>query len=696
MDEDQSHITARMLQLSLENVYLLTGEDYILLKSSGGCVISRRDPSTLERWNENQSAFTEALHHPLISEKNVRKILLVIHKITLLLTGEEWEYLEEHKANLYNDIVMENQPPLTSLVGARNKNPPERLTCLLYSRDCTQEDETIPHHYQKVYEVLLARSGRLDEERFHVRKRILQLTLEIIYLLTGEVYTLLKSSEQCVKTSEGWNMNHSPVTVPLSSPLTPKKNKEKKILKVTSKMIELLTGEVPLRCQDVTVHFSMEEWQYLEGHRDLYKDAMTGNQPPLTSLDGSSNGSPSEQHSDPLGSARVHHNAPQHYQFENRITIKVEDAEGEEDVSVTAFKKHDEEEIPKEISIVGSSNRNLPGSNTGPLYFQNCTQEGYTIPNHYQFDNRITIKVEDAEEEEDVSFVSYRQRQEDKILTEISIDGSSNRNPAEKCTGPLYSQHWPQEDHNIPQHYQLEDWINIEVVDVEEEALMRSYQQCKVEGNPIDHSTGRYNVQEEALEGGFMLSEGYNTGNSEIMWQYPSEISFNPNIYPGPHSLVKAANSTHFVGRNQLTKQGEVLKQDTPCPVNKPFSCPECGRSFAHRYLLVNHQKLHRGEKPFPCPQCGKCFTKKAHLERHNFIHTGEKPFSCPLCKKPFSQKCKLVYHLEDQICIKPFPCIACNERFSERQALERHMDTHPGRFKPYGARKFSTPRQDN
>ncbi|PIO13484.1 hypothetical protein AB205_0186190, partial [Aquarana catesbeiana] len=129
----------------------------------------------------------------------------------------------------------------------------------------------------------------MKKGRSHKRDRILQLTLEIIYLLTGEDYGPMKKpndhveSTNCLSISGGWSRTHSPITDPLPLTLTPGRNHSKKILEVTQKIIELLTGEVPIRCQDVTVYFSMEEWEYLEGHKDLYKDVMMEEQPPLTS-----------------------------------------------------------------------------------------------------------------------------------------------------------------------------------------------------------------------------------------------------------------------------------------------------------------------------------------------------------------------------------------------------------------------------
>ncbi|XP_040287565.1 gastrula zinc finger protein XlCGF66.1-like [Bufo bufo] len=106
----------------------------------------------------------------------------------------------------------------------------------------------------------------MDGDGDKMAERMLDLTLEILFLLTGEDYSTVK------KTSG--NLIHE-------------KNNEK-ILEVVHKMMELLTGEVPLRCQDVAVYFSMEEWEYLEGHKGLYKEVKMEEDQPLTSPERSS------------------------------------------------------------------------------------------------------------------------------------------------------------------------------------------------------------------------------------------------------------------------------------------------------------------------------------------------------------------------------------------------------------------------
>ncbi|KAM4706530.1 zinc finger protein 777-like [Discoglossus pictus] len=78
-----------------------------------------------------------------------------------------------------------------------------------------------------------------------VAERFLNQALEMIYLLTGEEYTIVKKN---------------------------------------SPHIHHLTREVPIKCDDVAVYFSMEEWEYIEGHKELYKDMMMENHQTLRTL----------------------------------------------------------------------------------------------------------------------------------------------------------------------------------------------------------------------------------------------------------------------------------------------------------------------------------------------------------------------------------------------------------------------------
>ncbi|XP_075698704.1 gastrula zinc finger protein XlCGF66.1-like [Rhinoderma darwinii] len=133
-------------------------------------------------------------------------------------------------------------------------------------------------------------------DKGHITEKILNVTLEIIYLLTGEDCSVEKktsgdslSPNSCPHMSGRWT---STITEPS---LIPKRNNEQKILDLTNKIIHLLTGEVPIRCQDVSVYFSMEEWEYIEGHKDLYRDAMMEDHRPLTLPGISSKRNPSER-----------------------------------------------------------------------------------------------------------------------------------------------------------------------------------------------------------------------------------------------------------------------------------------------------------------------------------------------------------------------------------------------------------------
>ncbi|XP_044155340.1 gastrula zinc finger protein XlCGF66.1-like [Bufo gargarizans] len=161
-------------------------------------------------------------------------------------------------------------------------------------------------------------------------ERIINLTLEILFRLTGEDCTVVKktSSECCQDpVSEGWGRTLSPIMGPPSQSLIHEEINREKILELTNKMIELLTGEVPIRCQDVTVYFSMEEWEYVKGHKDLYKDIMMVDHRPLISPVMEVRTTPERCPSPhlPQDNSEEHHYVPQDDQVDEYEDIMMED-----------------------------------------------------------------------------------------------------------------------------------------------------------------------------------------------------------------------------------------------------------------------------------------------------------------------------------------------------------------------------------
>ncbi|XP_073467417.1 uncharacterized protein [Aquarana catesbeiana] len=524
-------------------------------------------------------------------------------------------------------------------------------------------------------------SMRMEEDWSHMTEKILNLTLEIIYLLTGERFPLVKSG------------GHMTITVPPCDSLKPERHNMEKILEVTKKMMELLTGEVPIRCQDVTVYFSMQEWEYLEGHKDLYKDVMMDNQPPLTSPDGSSNGNPPERYPHPLysgDSTQEGHTIPHHHQSGNlrdsKVEVKEEIKEEDGVMEESEFLK-EHKDLYQDTMVETSSYRNPPERCPRPLYSRDSTQEDHTIPHHHQGgnlgDDNIVIKEEYKEEDEE-----YGVMEEFSEIHKDMMEPPNTWNPPERCPRPLYSRDSTQEDHTIPHCYKSGDPIDIEfeVKAEEEETNVRDDQQSMEEDGitgtfieedtPTEISTVDGREMRKTSEDCLTLSPDCKVEDEDITQYSPGENPTTSNVHPAPHS-VDGPSYSSYPEEPQTVRDGAVL------PTEKRLSCTECGKCFRFKSKLNEHKISHTGEKPYSCPECGKCFSRKSDLSIHQRSHTGEKLFSCFECGKCFNSKSNLNVHKRFHTGEKPYPCLECGKCFSQTSGLYRHQRSHTGE-KPY------------
>ncbi|XP_077110450.1 uncharacterized protein LOC143766554 isoform X3 [Ranitomeya variabilis] len=473
----------------------------------------------------------------------------------------------------------------------------------------------------------------MDMDRDKMVERILHLTLEILFRLTGEDYTVVKktSSERCQDpVSEGRGRPLSPITGPQPHPLIHENINDQKILELTYKMIELLTGEVPIRCQDVSVYFSMEEWEYLEGHKDLYKDIMMEVPQPLKSPDLSSRRTTPERCPHPLlpqDCKQEDPNVPQDHQCEDLTRIK----------TTETYVRGDDEWCKEEIPTYDY-----------PADYCTRRSEG-------QLSSSI-FKSEDLEITRDTIEVNV-----------ITPDIPSCLHSKDLSSDPLK---WVLSSDSLPTTKENQSHkISIK---------KRTAPKSKKPFSPSEYGNSF------PLEKHFLKHQTIHTAENRCScskcgkcFNHKSNLLKHQRIHTGEKPFSCSECGKCFSQKSGLLKHQRIHTGE------KPFSCSECGKCFFWKSVLDYHQRTHTGEKPFSCSECGRCFNLKVHLDQHQRTHTGEKPFSCSECGKCFSQKSDLLKHQRIHTGEKPFSCSECGKCFIQKSSLDHHQRTHTGE-KPF------------
>ncbi|XP_069833081.1 oocyte zinc finger protein XlCOF22-like [Dendropsophus ebraccatus] len=514
----------------------------------------------------------------------------------------------------------------------------------------------------------------MEKDRNEISKRILHVTLEIIRLLTGEDYTIVKKTwgegVAFPQESGGRSRARGPITEP------PSLINEQKILELTHRMTELLTGEVPIRCQDVAVYFSMEEWEYVEGHKDLYRGEqplMMEDQPPgLTAQDGGSDRNPPERCPRPLYSQDCPEgNVPaDNQQGGDQVTnIKVEDEAEEERMrgDPRCMSEVKEEEAP------GAAIPEYPCSISEGhfLLWPNYKEEDEGAEQHSSGEALLPLTVHPG-----------------RHTTDLSYNPPDHEEPSPDRSHTATARTEPKKE----KRFQCEECGKLFL----KRSGLVTHRKSHTRGNSYSCSecgkcfgNKAHLVTHEIIHA---AEKPYSCSECGKRFVNKSHLVAHERIHTAekPHSCSECGKC--FLNKSQRVAHERVhtaeklylsshCRKGSPKRFNlhaeKPFTCSECGKRFIKRSGLVTHAKSHTKVTSLPCSKCGKCFGKQCLLELHERSHRGEKTDSYSACGKSFSNHSRFIGQEQHHTGENASTCLECGKCFVQKSLLDSH-DCNP------------------
>ncbi|OCT63053.1 uncharacterized protein znf684.L [Xenopus laevis] len=368
-------------------------------------------------------------------------------------------------------------------------------------------------------------------------ERIVNEALEVIYLLTGQEWTVVKKDS-------------------------------------IQRGINQMNGEIPIKRGDVAVYFSMDEWEYLDEHRDRYLNLLMDEHLPFTQfkipedwgeeettnqdmLDDPYVDPPlsEDQEDDDDDSSMSDWHPDQNYRPKTDASSSSDEESSAPKSKRRSIKKsRSESDSDNETSSEHSKSSNpLPADTQEPPDTEprKCNGCDITFPNKSQLDLHLTLSPEC------LMFVGPEDEDEKpEVLPE-----KKNTHDCEEC-GKSFTR----------------------------KAELRKHKKKHIKRKSIKcEDCGR-------------------------RFFYRSQFLIHRRVHTGERPYQCKECGAQFGHKCSL-----VIHQKKHTGEAR-FTCGKCGRQFEAKAKLNKHVKIHERET-VSCPQCSKCFTYKAALFKHLKVH---------------------------------------------------------------------------
>uniref|UniRef100_A0A8C5PSX1 C2H2-type domain-containing protein n=1 Tax=Leptobrachium leishanense TaxID=445787 RepID=A0A8C5PSX1_9ANUR len=421
-----------------------------------------------------------------------------------------------------------------------------------------------------------------------------------------------------------------------------------KIVNHALEIIYLLTGEIPAKCDDVAVYFSLEECEYMQRHKEQFQDvAMEKDQITGTlTITMQSPESPEYCVDDPIEISEIQetlHDGPHPAALDHPIVIIDEDVPG----------------IPEAAD---------------PVH----TQSPVDVHNQDVYTNADAAGVSPESGSAGMELLEQSQPLAFPVDAMVDVDA---------CTSQMFSldtSHIPFAGGSAV----LGSGTASDMFYPQEQSIFALADRFFKSGNmdvPNPAFLETMNLSAAAPPPECKTDKPYKCDECGKQFDYNCRLVVHKNTHTGhkPHICYECGDV--------FSSKAKLLVHQRSHTGEKPFACNECGKRFEYKCRLLVHQSSHTGVKPHSCDQCGKHFASKANLIVHKRSHTGEKPFICNQCGKPFAYKCRLIVHERTHTGEKPHFCIQCGKTFASRASLIIHHRKHTGE-RPYNCKECEKP----